>query len=166
MEKNVLFVEEDFRKDDFSDVELFLPNDVAKQALKTLRVDLSWVPLNEKGEDLDVCAFMLDSDGELATKDDIVYFKSKIRWKTAKPFDANDFDPLDGKKSVWAEEQEAYGGRVKVWMNETLPASPDGSVIGSWDDMTEDPDAPCGETMHIMIEEINTIKYKFFKIFS
>jgi hypothetical protein len=30
--KNVLFVEDDFRKDDYSDVELFLPNDVAKQA--------------------------------------------------------------------------------------------------------------------------------------
>lgn len=147
-----------FEAEDFEKVlgqNILSDGDVQKDELKTLRVDLEW-----KGTDLDVCAFMLDSDGELATKDDIVYFKSKIRWKTAKPFDANDFDPLDGKKSVWAEEQEAYGGRVKVWMNETLPASPDGSVIGSWDDMTEDPDAPCGETMHIMIEEINTIKYK------
>lgn len=149
----VKFGAEDFKK--ILDQDILTQGDVEKNELKTLRIDLEW-----KGTDLDVCAFMLDKDGELATKEDIVYFKSINRWKTTKPFDAIDFDPLDGKVSIWAKEQEAYQGRIKRWMNETLPLSPDGSVIGSWDDMTNDPDAPCGETMHILIEEVNTIKYK------
>ncbi len=149
----VKFEAEDFKKVLGQDI--LSEGDVVKNELKTLRADLEW-----KGTDLDVCAFMLDKDNEIATKDDIVYFNSKIRWKTVKPFSAPDFNPLDGKISLWDKEMEDYGGRVKVWKNETLPASPDGSVIGSWDDMAEDSDTSCGETMHIMIEEVNTIKYK------
>lgn len=149
----VKFEAEDFRK--VLNQDILSAGDVEKNELKTLRVDLEW-----KGTDLDVCAFMLDKDAEIASKDDVVYFKSKTRWKTTRPFNASDFDPLDGKKSVWENEQEAYDGRVRIWMNETLPASPDFSVIGSWDDMADDPNASCGETMHILIEEVNTIKYK------
>ena len=58
-----------FEAEDFEKVlgqNILSDGDVQKDELKTLRVDLEW-----KGTDLDVCAFMLDSDGELATKDDI-----------------------------------------------------------------------------------------------
>ena len=149
----VKFEAEDFKKVLGKDV--LSEGDVVKNELETLRADLEW-----EGSDLDVCAFMLDNDGELASKDDIVFFNSKIRWKIVKPFSAPDFNPLDGKISVWEKEMENYCGRVKVWKKETLPTSSDGSVIGSWDDMAEDPNAACGETMHIMIEQVNTIKYK------
>lgn len=163
MEKNVLFVEEDFRKDDFSDVELFLPNDVAKQALKTLRVDLSWVPLNEKGEDLDVCAFMLNKEGKLTCKEDLVYFNSKRRWMTDKEFNDPEFDPLEGKVSLWEDEKVAFRGRVRAWLDRTLPLSLDDAVIGSWDDMADDGDdenTEYGETLHVKIEDIDTTRYQ------
>ena len=45
-------------------------------------------------------------------------------------------------------------------MEATLPISSDGSVIGSWDDMSDDDDdSECGETMHILLEEVDTRKY-------
>ena len=134
----------------------FTTEDVSKDDL-ILRVDLKWC-----GPDLDVCAFMLDEEGGLAKKVDAVYFKSNTyRWKTAASFDSQDFDPLDGEPSEWEKVKEEYGGRLKYWMSKTLPASPDFSVIGSWDDTGDDEgEEESGETIHVRIEEINTIKYK------
>lgn len=149
----VTFGEEDFRKELGQDI--LSQGDVEKNDLQTLRVDLEWF-----GTDLDVCAFLLDSDGELASKESVVYFKSKTRWKPKLPFNHDDFNPLDGEISIWEKVEKDYCGRVKYWMRDTLPLSPDGSVIGSWDDMTDDEDAQCGETMHILIDEVNTMKYK------
>lgn len=125
-----------------------------KQDLKTLRIDLIWV-----GTDLDICAFLLGEDGLIHDKSDLVYFNSQLRWKTKKAFNDEEFDPLDGKVSTWALESANYKNQRK-WMEATLPISSDGSVIGSWDDMSDDDDdSECGETMHILLEEVDTRKY-------
>ena len=145
--------EEDVRK--VTDIEILSESNVEKQDLKTIRVDLTW-----SGTDLDIIAFMLGPDGVLEKRDDLVYFKSQCRWKPKKAFNDPEFDPLDGAPSNWNDVQAMYRGRVLRWMGETLPASTDYSVIGSWDDMADNPDAECGETMHVQIEEVNTIEFK------
>jgi stress response protein SCP2 len=125
-----------------------------KQDLKTLRIDLTWV-----GTDLDICAFLLGEDGLIHDKSDLVYFNSQLRWKTKKEFNDEDFNPLDGRVSTWAQDSANYKNQRK-WMEATLPISSDGSVIGSWDDMSDDDDdSECGETMHILLEEVDTRKY-------
>lgn len=125
-----------------------------KQDLKTLRIDLVWV-----GTDLDICAFLLGEDGLIHDKSDLVYFNSQLRWKTKKDFNDEDFTPLDGRVSTWALDSANYKNQRK-WMEATLPISSDGSVIGSWDDMSEDDDdSECGETMHVLLEEVDTRKY-------
>ena len=115
-----------------------------KQDLRTLSIDLEWV-----GTDLDICAFLLG---------DLVYFNSQLRWKTKKAFNDPDFNPLDGQVSTWAKDSINYKNPRK-WMEATLPISSDGSVIGSWDDMSDDGEEECGETMHILLEEVDTRKY-------
>ena len=126
-----------------------------KPELKKLRIDLVWA-----GTDLDICAFLLGNDGQIHEKSDLVYFKSQIRWKTAKGFGDDDFDPLDGRMSIWSKEVANYKNQQK-WMDDTLPISSDGSVIGSCDDMADDDsdDSDCGETMHVLLDEIDTRKY-------
>lgn len=125
-----------------------------KQDLKTLRIDLTWV-----GTDLDICAFLLGEDGLIHDKTDLVYFNSQLRWKTKKEFSDEDFNPLDGRVSTWAQDSANYKNQRK-WMEATLPISSDGSVIGSWDDMSDGVDeSECGETMHVLLEEVDTRKY-------
>lgn len=126
-----------------------------KQDLKTLRIDLTW-----EGTDLDICAFLLGEDGLIHDRSDLVYFNSQLRWKPRKDFSDDDFNPLDGKVSTWAQDSANYKNQRK-WMESTLPISSDGSVIGSWDDMASDDedDNECGETMHVLLEEIDTRKY-------
>ena len=122
-----------------------------KQDLKTLRIDLSWV-----GTDLDICAFLLGEDGQIHEKEDLVYCLSKLRWKTKETFDSENFNPLDGRISTWDKDRANYKNETK-WMEDTLPISSDGSVIGSWDDMSDSEE--CGETMHVLLEEVDTRKY-------
>lgn len=125
-----------------------------KQDLKTLRIDLTWV-----GTDLDICAFLLGEDGLIHDKSDLVYFNSQLRWKTKKEFNDEEFNPLDGKVSTWAQDSANFKNQRK-WMEATLPISSDGSVVGSWDDMSDDDDdSECGETMHVLLEEVDTRKY-------
>ena len=125
-----------------------------KQDLKTLRIDLTWI-----GTDLDICAFLLGEDGLIHDKSDLVYFNSQLRWKTKKEFNDEDFNPLDGRVSTWAQDSADFKNQRK-WMEATLPISSDGSVIGSWDDMSnDDDDSECGETMHVLLEEVDTRKY-------
>ena len=125
-----------------------------KQDLKALRIDLTWL-----GTDLDVCAFLLGEDNLIHDKADLVYFNSQLRWKTTKEFNDPDFNPLEGKVSTWAQDGGNYKNPHK-WMESTLPISSDGSVIGSWDDMADDDaDEECGETMHVLLEEVDVHKY-------
>lgn len=159
----VKFVPEDFeKKEKFTLTE----SDFAKQDVKIVRVDLAWVgsslPPDCKA-DLDVCAFLLDSDDEIAEENDVVCFRSKVRWLTRQKLEDPELDPLDGEISLWTDQatQTAFKGKVGKWMERTLPLSADGSVIGSWDAMTDDDeDEECGETMHVLIDEINCTKYK------
>jgi len=145
--KRKLFAADDFEKHlSIGDQLVF-----DKQELKNLRIELVW-----KGTDLDVCAFMLGNDGLIHDKADLVYFNSLLRWKTDKDFDDSDFNPLEGKVSTWAQDNANYKNQLK-WKEATLPLSSDGSVIGSWDDMADDDD--CGETMHVLLEEVDTKKY-------
>lgn len=143
-----------FSADDF-DKELHIGDVLVfdKPELTKLRVDLTWF-----GTDLDICAFLLGDDECMHDRDDLVYFKSKRRWKTAKSFDAPDFNPLEGEVSTWPAQ--GYKNPQK-WMDETLPISNDDAVIGSWDDMSDDGgDDECGETMHILLDEVDVTKHK------
>lgn len=126
-----------------------------KQDLKTLRLDLTW-----KGTDLDICAFLLGEDGLIHDKNDLVYFNSQLRWKTKKEFSDENFNPLEGKLSTWENDRINYKN-INKWKEATLPISSDGSVIGSWDDMADDEgeEAECGETMHVLLEEVDMRKY-------
>ena len=140
-----LFASDDFAKDIVVGDELVFTKDI-----KTLRVDLTW-----EGTDLDVCAFLLGPDGVMHEKEDLVYYKSARRWLPRLAFDDPNFDPLDGKVSTFPAP--GFKNPLK-WREATLPISGDDSVIGSWDDMSND-DA-CGETMHILLDEVDVAKHK------
>ena len=138
-----------FTTDDF-DKHLSIGDELSfdKPELKRLRVDLTWA-----GTDLDICAFLLNKDGVIKEKADLVYFKSALRWKTKKGFSDPDFNPIEGEFSTWP----APGFRNPIrWMEATLPISRDGAVIGSWDDMGSD---ECGESMHILLDEVDTTEH-------
>lgn len=141
-----LFSDEDFDKEVHVGEQLGFN----KPDLKTIKVDLIWA-----GTDLDVCAFMLGEDGMMTVKEDLVYFKSQHRWLPEKPFDDPEFNPLLGRVSKsW--EEEGFRNPNK-WRDATLPLSADNSVIGSWDDMSDDDD--CGETLHILVDEVDVRRY-------
>ncbi len=125
-----------------------------KPELTKIRIDLTWV-----GTDLDICAFMLGNDGMIHEKEDVVYFNSQLRWKTKLEFNDPEFNPLEGDVSQWPTACKDFKNQFK-WMEATLPISSDGAVIGSWDDMSDDgDDEECGETMHVILDEVDTRKY-------
>lgn len=125
-----------------------------KPELNKLRVELVW-----RGTDLDLTAIMLGEDGVIHDVADLVYFNSKLRWKTAKSFSDPDFNPLDGQPSTWDKDGGNYPNPRK-WMADTLPLSADASVIGSWDAIgKEDDEEDQGERMHVLLDEVNTKKY-------
>lgn len=123
-----------------------------KQRFSKIRVVLSW-----ESDDLDLCAFMVDENNKVWDKLDLVYFGSERRWLTEKPFNDDDFNPLQGRVSVWKEDAEKDFKNDDKWKERTLPLSPDDSVIGSWDD---EGDGPCAERMHVLLKEVDTRKYK------
>lgn len=145
-----------FSDDDF-DKSLSIGDELVfdKPDLTKVRIDLIWA-----GTDLDICAFVLGKDGMIQERSDLVYFNSQLRWKPAKDFSAEDFDPLVGKFSRWPEASSEFKNPRK-WMEATLPISSDGAVIGSWDDMADDGDegSECGETMHVLLDEVDTRKH-------
>lgn len=119
-----------------------------KQDLNTIKVDLIWA-----GTDLDVCAFMLGDDNLMNEREDLIYFKSQHRWMPELPLNDPNFNPLKGRVSgTWKDE--GFKNPLK-WMEATLPLSGDQSVIGSWDDMAEDTEFACGETMHVILDEVD-----------
>lgn len=127
-----------------------------KPDLKTIRIDLSW-----EGTDLDVCAFLLGDDEMIHDTPDLVYFNSKLRWKTNKTPEDSNFDITDGDFDTWEKEQSTGAFKnPNKWMQATYPVSADGSVIGSKDEMAEeDDDTLCCETMHVRLGEVATGKY-------
>lgn len=144
-----------FSDDDF-DKSLSVGDELVfdKPELTKLRIDLTWA-----GTDLDICALMLGKDGMIHQKEDLVYFNSRLRWKTEKDFNDDDFNPLKGSFSQWPAASTSFKN-PRRWMEATLPISADGSVIGSWDDMADDGgDDECGETMHVILDEVDTTKY-------
>lgn len=147
--KKKLFTDEDFDKHISVGEQLGFN----KPDLSTIKVDLIWA-----GTDLDVCAFMLDEEGMMTVKEDLIYFKSQRRWMPEKPFDDPDFDPLKGRVSKsWKEE--GFKNPIK-WMEATLPLSADNAVIGSWDDMDDGGESDeCGETLHILLNEVDVSQY-------
>ena len=44
------------------------------------------------------------------------------------------------------------------WRDATLPISGDDAVVGSWDDMSDSEE--CGETMHVLLDEVDVTKHK------
>ena len=146
-----LFAAGDFDKSiSVGDVLVFDKPDLTK-----LNIDLTW-----KGTDLDICAFLLGKDGMIHEREDLVYFNSKLRWITKKPFSDPDFNPFEGDFSTWPEAGSLFKNPRK-WQERTLPISQDKSVIGSWDDMSdvEEEDNECGERMHVDLDEVDTKKH-------
>lgn len=145
-----------FSSDDF-DKSLSIGDELLfdKPELTKLRIDLTW-----SGTDLDIGAFLLGEDRMMHEKEDLVYFRSKLRWKPEKEFTDPEFNPLKGEFSQWPDASRSFRNPRK-WMEATLPISKDGSVIGSWDDMSDgsEEDNECGETMHIILDEVDTRKY-------
>lgn len=145
-----------FSDDDF-DKSLSIGDELVfdKPELTKLKIDLTWV-----GTDLDLCAFMLGKDGMIHQKEDLVYFNSRLRWKTEKDFNDEDFNPLKGSFSQWPATGADFRN-PRRWMEATLPISTDGSVIGSWDDKAEDEDdnEVKYECMHILLDEVDIRKY-------
>lgn len=130
-----------------------------KQDLNTVKIDLIWTCLNEKTDvrDLDVCAFMLGDENMMKVREDLVYFRSQRRWKTQLPFDNPNFNPLEGRVSgTWKEE--GFMNPIK-WMEETLPLSGDKAVIGSWDDKADGGTTECGETLHVILNEVDVSQH-------
>lgn len=130
-----------------------------KQDLNTVKIDLIWDCLNRETDvkDLDVCAFLLGDDNMMNKREDLVYFKSQHRWKTQLPFDDPNFNPLEGRVSgTWIEE--GFKNPIK-WMEETLPLSGDKAVIGSWDDKADDGTTECGETLHVILNEVDVSQH-------
>ena len=121
-----------FSDDDF-DKSLSVGDELVfdKPELTKLRIDLTWA-----GTDLDICALMLGKDGMIHQKEDLVYFNSRFRWQTEKDFNDENFNPLKGSFSQWPDAKTRFKNPRK-WMEATLPISTDGSVIGSWDDMSD-----------------------------
>ena len=130
-----------------------------RSSIETVRIDFVW---HNGWIDCDMCAFTLGEDGMIHKVVDLVYFNSKLRWKTDKPFDIEDIDPQyyisKGEFSTWAKEEKTgtFRNRCK-WMNATLPVSADGSVIGPFDDI--DCERYCSETMFVRLYEVDTHKY-------
>lgn len=126
---------------------------------RTIRIDFVW---HNGWIDCDMCAFMLGKDGMIHKVVDLVYFNSRLRWKTENPFDIEDFDPQyyisKGEFSTWAKEEKkgTFRNRRK-WMDATIPVSADGSVIGPFDDI--DCERYCSETMFVRLDEVDTRKY-------
>ena len=144
-----------FSDDDF-DKRLSVGDELVfdKPELTKIRIDLTWA-----GTDLDICALMLGNDGMIHEKVDLIYFNSQLRWKTEKDFNDDKFDPMKGSFSQWPDASKDYKNPRK-WMEATLPISADGAVIGSWDDMADDSgEEDCGETMHVILDEVDTRKY-------
>ncbi len=145
-----------FSADDF-DKSLSVGDELVfdKPELEKLRIDLTW-----SGTDLDICALMLGDDGMLHHREDLVYFKSCLRWRTEKEFNDENFNPLKGSFSTWPEASTDFKNPNR-WMEATLPISADGSVIGSWDDKSDVGEEydECGETMHVILNEVDTRKY-------
>lgn len=123
-----------------------------KQKFSKIKVELSW-----EGDDLDLCAFLVDANNKVHNKLDLVYFGSMRRWLTEKPFDDDNFDPLKGRPSVWENDAEKNFKNDDKWKERTLPLSLDDSVIGSWDDGGN---GECGERMHVLLKEVDTRVYK------
>lgn len=110
----------------------------------------------------DFVAFLLGADGLIQEREDLVYFNSRLRWLPAKPFYAEDFNPLEGRPSTYEEERAKYRN-LRGWRDETLPLSSDYAVIGPWDDMNDDDwddDIACKETMHVLLDKVDTSRYK------
>lgn len=155
-ERTKLFSSDDFEKRLNVGDELIFD----KEGLNQIRVDLTWA-----GTDLDVCAFLLDKEGLMSEREDLVYFKSKLRWQPEKSFEDPDFFPLPGKFTRF--ETSGYGN-PRPWEEATLPVSGDGSVIGSWDDKGDETDERTdeegnplrGEQMHIFLDKVNVKKHK------
>lgn len=142
------FAEGDFKKS------LNLADELVfdKQKFNKIKVELSW-----EGDDLDLCAFLVDADDKICNRLDLVFWGSERRWLTEKTFDDANFNPLNGKVSVWENNAEKDFKNKDKWKERTLPLSLDDSVIGSWDDGGE---GECGERMHVLLSEVDTRLYK------
>lgn len=156
-----IFNENDFVKKTLSSGEVFSFDDFRKPDFNVAKVVLTWETVDER-PDLDLAAIMLNNNGRVSKKDDLVYFNSLRRWKPEMPMDSGEFDPLKGTVSEFEKDKQNFKNKEE-WQNQTLPLSLDNSVIGSWDDRG-DTDGPSEERLHVRFRDIDTRKYSAIAI--
>lgn len=146
-----------FSDDDFNKVIEVGSTIGFEKTIKKVRIDLTWE--GEPRIDLDICAFLL-KDHKIHKREDLVFFGSKNRWRTTKPLTDESFDAedvLNGNACTFAEDKRKYGyNNPLAWMDDTLPLSGDGSVIGSWDDKGDpEPGELSGEAIHVQLDKVD-----------
>jgi len=139
------------KKVDLNEVIIFDKPDLSK-----IRVELTW-----DGTDLDLGALLLGVDGTMADPEDLVFYNTERRRKTTIPFlDNPSFKPsdvFDGTTMTYDDDNaKKFYKNKRKFFKETLPLSADNAVIGSWDDITGE----SGEIIHILLDEVDTRKYK------
>ncbi len=137
------------KKAELNEVVIFDKPDLSK-----IRVELTW-----EGTDLDLGALILGEDGTMADPEDVIFYNTERRRKTTVPFLNNpSFKPSDvfeGETLTYDDVKKAYKNK-RLFFKETLPLSADEAVIGSWDDVTGE----SGEIIHVLLDEVDTRKYK------
>lgn len=156
MYEEKIFNENDFVKRTLSSGDIFSFDDFVKPEFNVAKVVLTWETASEE-PDLDLAAIMLNNNGRVSKKEDLVYFKSSRRWKPELPMDSCEFDPLKGTVSEFEKDKQNFKNKEE-WQAQTLPLSLDNSVIGSWDDRG-DTDGPSEERLHVRFKEIDTRNY-------
>lgn len=131
-----------------------------------IQVELSWNTIGIsnyglKGLDLDANAFLVGDEGIINNDEDFVFYNSESRWLPSDPRWADVVDELLSVENIdLTEGNFAPFDKVKYrnkrkWRKYTLPVSKDGSVIGSWDDPGSGDDDNAGETMHVVLDNVN-----------
>lgn len=163
-ERNEMFTENDFVKIEKGDIFSFDEDIFAKPEEQIIKIEMEWKSNPSEKTDLDISVIMLNENHNINNKQDLVFFNSERRWQPSSPIGSEDFNPLDGKVSLWTDDRPSFKNRIE-WLEETLPLSIDNSVIGSWDDKGDDDvTSSSQEQIHVLLNEIDVRRYRSIAI--
>ena len=116
------------------------------EGLNNIQINLGWKSWGDDPADLDASAFELGEDGVIMDDADFVFYNSGNRCNPERLI----LEPFD----------KAKFGNKKNWRSETIPVSKDGAVLGSPDELGDDPGhahvlVDCAEEMHVILEKVN-----------
>lgn len=122
-----------------------------------MRIGLGWDPIlthDNETFDLDVSAFMLNSNKKIQSDDYLVFYNSELRVSPANLLVIEPQDPI--KYPSFTEDNGKFIDNKEHHRRKTRPVDPDFSVWGSIDDM-EGTESEGGddETMNIDLRKLN-----------